>query len=557
MPQVLDFVAQSYTAHSRPLNAARCVNFFAESELQDAKSKAPIGVWGAPGIAPFCDLGQGPVKAFNIMNDVLYAVAGNALFSINEFGAFTNLGSQFAADRISIDNNGVQLCWVDGSSGYYYEPSGSPTLITDPNFFPSNTVTYFDGYFCFVRNGTKEFYLSPLFGVVPFDASVFASKEATSDLLLAIANSHEQLYLLGQKRIEVWYDAGNPVPAFPFQRSEGAIIQRGLIAPLSVILEDNTLFWLGDDGMFYRLDNFVPVRLSNHAVEDAWSRYQTLTDAKALIYTVFGHKMLTVTFPSAHATWVCDLSTKRWHERESWIGTSADDSIGRWRVNCAIQAFGRVLVGDSESGKVGQLSFDAYTEWGSTMRGLLDGPPIHLDRRRLFMKRFEIDVESGIGLPQAAQESPQTYTAHPVTITAPTQLTNGALTGLDANYPSALFSVWLNLSDADATGIFFHNAGLSITVNNDTVGAPEIAVAGFDASSAAVFSATYTFAGWTDWVNVMVSFDTTTQQLQVWANTLVASVLVESELTATALTWFSRNPLSHAEGSSWTLEVVL
>lgn len=558
MVQILDFLSQTYTTHSKPLNGARAVNFFAEAEQQDAKSKSPIGVWGAAGIAPFCDLGQGPVKALHIMNNQLYAVAGNALFSIDASSAFANLGTTNVIDRVSIDDNGVQICWVDGVTGWYYQAGGSVTQITDPNFYNSNTVTYFDGYFCFVRNGTKEFYLSPLFGVVPFDALVFASKEATSDLLLAIANSHEQLYLFGQERTEVWYDAGNPPPTFPFQRSQGAIIQRGLLAPLSVVLEDNTLFFLGDDGMFYRLNNFVPERLSNHAVENAWAQYPTLTDAKALVYTVFGHKMVTITFPTARATWVVDLATKRWHERESWIGTSLDDSIGRWRGNCAIACYDRILIGDSESGKVGQLSFEAYTEWGNTMRGLLDGPPIHADRRRIFMKRFELDVESGIGLPAAAHDTTLTYTAHPVVITCPTVLTRhtagvNPLEGLDANYTSALLSVWLNLSDADAGGISFGNAGLAIAIGTDAFQTPQITINGKDATNTNVVEATYDFTVWDTWVNVMVSMDTITQQLQVWCNTLVAGVLVETELTAATLTWSSTNPLSNAPGGSWTL----
>jgi hypothetical protein len=219
-----------------------------------------------------------------------------------------------------------------------------------------------------------------------------------------------------------------------------------------------------------------------------------------------------------------------------------------------------VLVGDSQSGKIGQLSSEAFTEWGNTMRGLLDGPPIHMDRRRLFMKRFELDVESGIGLSQAAQQQVSSYTADPVTITCPTVLTRAAadaggnpLPGLDANYPSALLSVWLNLSDADAGGITFGNAGLAVTINTDALQSPQVVVNGWDADGAFVVTAAYSFSGWSDWVNVMVSVDTTTQQLQVWCNTLVASVLVETELTADALTWSSREPLNNAAGGSWTL----
>jgi hypothetical protein len=555
MPQVLDFIAQAYTAHSRPLNGARCVNFFAELEQQDARNKSPVGIWGCAGISPFTDTADGPIKALDMMNGVVYAVGNNYLWQVNADGSLANLGQHKATSPISIDNNGIQLVWVDGSTGWYWSSGTGVQQITDPNFFPSSTVTFFDGYFCFVRNGTKQFYLSPLYGITPFDPLLTASKEATPDLLLAIANSHEQLFLFGQERTEVWFDAGNPPPTFPFQRSDGAIIQRGTLAPLSIVLEDNTLFFLGDDGMFYRANNFVPERLSNHAVENAWQQYERLTDAVSLVYTTLGHKQVTITFPSAKKTWVVDLATKRWHERESWLGASEDDSIGRWRGNCVITAYNRVLIGDSASGKIGQLDYDVFTEWGDAMRGLIDGPPIHHDRKRLTMKRFELDVESGVGLPRAAPFNTLSYCLTPVTITEPTTLTSSAPIGtLPANYPNALFSVWLNLSGTDASGIRIENTGFTLVAQNDGTGTPQFTVTAKDESAATIVTATYNFSSWSNWVNVLCSIGTASQQIQMFASTIVAGSLVESELSPVSLTWSSSNAI--AQGGSWQLSVV-
>jgi hypothetical protein len=549
MAQVLDFVMQSYTAHSKPLNGARCVNFFPEAELQDAASKSPVGIWGCPGLSPFAATSDRHIRAIDMMNGVVYAVGDRHFWQINPDGRVVNLGSHQANTPISIDNNGIQVVWVDGSTGWYWSATTGVQQILDPNFFPSATVTYFDGYFCFPRYGTKQFFLSPLFGITPFDASQFASKEATSDLLQAIANSHEQLYLFGQERTEIWFDAGNPPPSFPFQRSDGAIIQRGTIAPHSIVLEDNTLFFLGDDGMFYRVQGFVPERISTHAVENAWATYPTLTDCQAFVYTVFGHKMVTLVFPQAKATWVVDLSTRRWHERESWLGTSADDSIGRWRGSCAIAAYNRVLVGDSQTGQIGQLNFNGFTEFGYPMRGLLDGPPIHKDRRRIFMKRFELDVESGVGIPEVAQDSPQSYCLNPVIITKPTTLSIDQLAGVADNFATGAFSVWANLAGADATGFILDGPGFDLEVT-----LTQVVLTLADAAGGAVLSAAYPFSNWANWVNLLVSFDAPNQLVQVWANTTVAGVLVETQLTASSLTWSSALPVTGL--GAWQLSVV-
>jgi hypothetical protein len=55
-------------------------------------------------------------------------------------------------------------------------------------------------------------------------------------------------------------------------------------------------------------------------------------------------------------------------------------------------------------------------------------------------------------------------------------------------------------------------------------------------------------------VNVLISIGCTSQQLQVFANTLVAGALVESELTPVSLTWSSANPIS--AGGAFVLSVV-
>lgn len=634
MAQITDWLAQSYRALSKPLNSSRAVNCFAETGIQDAKSKAPVAVWGVPGTSPFTQLTEQNTLAAIMMNGIVYVVGAARLWQINADNTIVNLGAQGAAGQVSIDTNGVQIVWVDGATAWAYQPGGlaqqivananagatsivcavtgviqngdvlnitlgngdtfatsstatvgpgtsvtiplagalpsavsigdtvtDPVLtlaqITDPNCYPSSTVTYFDGYFCFVRNGTKEFFLSPLFGIGPFDATLFASKEATADLLLAIANSHEQLFLFGQERTETWYDAGNAPPTFPFQRSDGALVQRGLAAVHSVVIEDNTVFFLGDDLMYYRLQGFEPVRISDHGVEAQWSTYSTVADCFGLTFTIFGHKMIVLTFPTARATWVLDLSTRRWHERESWLGQNADTSLGRWRVSWVLPAYNRILMGDSQSGQIVQLNENVYTEFGDLIPLTLIGPPFHTDRVRVFMRRFEVDMETGATtiVPDASAELIQ-YCPKAITMTKVATLTAAALATLPVSYATAVLSFWIDLAGATDTGMTFVNTGLSLKVQNNTTGTPQLALTLKDSGGGTIVAATYDFTVWSTWVNVLISVDTSSQQLQVWANTQVAGALVEDELTAVSLVWSSSLPVANPGGSSWQMAVV-
>jgi hypothetical protein len=460
----------------------------------------------------------------------------------------------------SIDNNGNTICWVDGVTGWTYNTTTGIHQITDPNFFPSTTVTYFDTYFVFIRRGTQQFFISPpqWNGTDPLNGAMFASKEATSDLVVAAANCHEQLFICGERRLEVWYDAGNPTPAFPFSRSSGALVQRGLMAPYSIVLEDNTMFFLGDDLVFYKLNGFAPERQSNHAIETQWAKYTGHYYTKAFSYTVMGHKMIAITFPAAHATWVLDLATKRWHERESWTADNHDSSIGRWRVNCvvnnssSIERYPELLMGDSLSGRVDQLNNNVFREFDSTMRALVVGPPLHSDRRRVFMRKFEIDVESGMGAPYT-QQILNEFCPAGITMTTPTQIaTPGALLGLPTTYSNFVFSDWVFMpNDGTTRGLTFGNTNLTIKIANNTssVGANQIIVRAKDASGAAIVDAEYQWTVWSSWVWVGITCDTATHAIQCWISTAGYG---DVHLTATSLTWSSTNPIGN-DGSSWSL----
>jgi hypothetical protein len=576
-PQVMDWLEQTYTAHSGPLNASRSVNMFAETQIQDAKSKSPVALFMHPGTAPFANLGTQPVVAFTTMGGFVYALTTDALWKIDHRGTATYLGAtSVSSNGCSVDNNGTTITWVDGDSGWIHTDAAGVRQITDPNWYVAQSVVYYDGYFVYDRKGTQQFFLSPLNwnGTDPwvvdsslsstypnsFSEAQIASKEGTSDLLVAVTNSHEQLFLFGEKRTEVWYDAGNTPPTFPFQRSYGALIQRGLMAPYAFVLEDNTIFFLGDDLIFYRLNGFVPERQSNHAIEAAWGQYPSHRTARAITYTIMGHKMIALTFPSGHATWVLDLTTKRWHERESWTDDNAQSSIGRWRVNCAlnssssIEQYPEVLVGDSLSGRIDQLNYNVFTEFGATMRALLIGPPVHADRRRVFMRRFEIDVETGAGAPYTQQVLNQ-FCPAAITMTSPAQIaTAGPLLGVAATFNGFVFSDWVYLPDDAATrGLRFGNSSMSITIANNnsspTTG-HQIVVRLKDAAGVAILDAEYNWTVWTHWVWIGITCWTPTNQIQCWVST---SGYGDTQLTAAVLTWSSTHPIANGAGDSWQL----
>lgn len=197
------------------------------------------------------------------------------------------------------------------------DPSNILAPITAAAFMPASTVRYFDGYFVFNARNTRQFFISGLNDGTQYSGLDFATASAGSDYTVAVEIYHEQLLVFCTRHTEIWWDSGNV--SFPFQRYDAALIARGLAAPYATCSEDNTVFWMGDDGIFYRLNGFSPERISTFAMEHAWAQYpRKFLDASCFVLDQEGHKFIVINFFSAQKTWCYDISSKLWHRRESF-----------------------------------------------------------------------------------------------------------------------------------------------------------------------------------------------------------------------------------------------
>ena len=293
-----------------------------------------------------------------------------------------------------------QLVIVDGTNGWIYDTVNGLQQITDEDFFSADVVDFQDQYFVFNRAGTGQFFISNLNDGTAYLGTDIATAEGDPDNLVALISQRRELWLFGAETIEIWYNSGNV--DFPFSRFEGGFLERGCAAAFSIAEDDNSLFWLGEDRLFYRADGYQPQRISQHGIEEALRKYTIVSDACAFIYTMGGHKFYVCTFPAEDATWVYDITTGLWHERQS-VG------MGRWRVNTYVEAYGKHLVGDFENGRIGELDLDTFQEWGETMQGQATGPSVYADRQRIFHHRFELDIDAGPGLTSGQGSDPQVW----------------------------------------------------------------------------------------------------------------------------------------------------
>lgn len=400
----ITFATNSYRLDSLKISQQRVVNGYAEIQPPDAKTQIPV--FGSPGIRTLGTMGNGPVRGLTRLGSLVYGVSGDGFYQMDSTGTVTQRGSGITGSGVvSIAKSTVnEIAITNGSLGFLYNASTTNfDQITDANFQAAETNTFLDGYFIYDWLGTNKFFLSALLDGATYPSLSFAYAESQADNVLAVVNRKSALLLFGEDSVEVWDHTG--ASSFPFQKIKGATLDRGLAAAHATVAEDEAVFFLGNDLVFYRYDGNGVRRISTHAIEKAWQRYTTTTDAFCQVHIFGGHKFIVLTFPTEGTTWVTDIATNYlWHERASYDPTGMEV---RWRANAAVQAFGKQFIGDANSGQVGYLDATIYTEFGDPFYMELVAPPIHGDGKNVFMPQFELDIETGVGLRTGQGSDPQ------------------------------------------------------------------------------------------------------------------------------------------------------
>jgi Phage stabilisation protein len=398
------FLGQAYQSRSPILASQTAINIFAEGT--EGNSDEIGGFYGTPGLLTKFT-GAGSVRGLHAAADgKLYAVIGAYAWRIGKNFAGTNLGLIGGFGPVSIQDNGQQVSFAHQTGMSWVSFTGN-TVASVANA-PANGITsVMDDYLCFTDGtvGLAAWGISALEDLSSIDPLDVATAEGAPDNLVSILCDHREVWLFGTSTTEIWSDTG--AAFFPFERSPGGFIEQGCMAAQSPRQMDNSVFWLGQDkngqGIVYRANSYIPVRISTHAMEFAINQYPRIDDAFGITYQEEGHSFYWLIFPSGNSSWCYDVATGGWHQR-LWLSPN-DGSLNRPRANCYAFFNGMHLVGDFENGKIYQMSLDVGTDDGADIyrERAFDLPDSEMKRVRMdFLELKALTGDEQILLPQGA-----------------------------------------------------------------------------------------------------------------------------------------------------------
>jgi hypothetical protein len=298
-------------------------------------------------------------------------------------------------------NNGTQMVIVvPESEEAWVATTTTLTQIVDVDFPGAVSVTYLNGYHVFSMADSTSFFWSAILDATSYNALDFASAESAPDAIVAVRRVGDFLWFFGTDSVEIW--SGSTNGETPFTELNGGLIAQGCGARFSIAEYDSKPIWLGSNRIAYRGEGASAVRISTHAIEQAWAGYERVSDAVAWLYEQEGHVFYCITFPDAGETYCYDLITQSWHERES----EPTEYNGTWRALSGCYFSGAVLAGDAVDGRLYILDPTYALEDGDAIIRVATGTPQQAEGKRLFFKTLELDMETGVGLSRGLGSDP-------------------------------------------------------------------------------------------------------------------------------------------------------
>jgi hypothetical protein len=289
--------------------------------------------------------------------------------------------------------------------------------ILDPAFLGADRVSFIEGWLEFNQPGSRTFYTNaPVPYTLVFAGLFYALKDSSTDNLITLFENNRELWLIGERTSEVWYNAGGA--NFAFARLPGIGPQIGCSAKHSIARVGPNLAWLAQNeqgqNIVVMTQQYAWVQISNHAIENAISGYPQVSDAIGDCYEDRGHIMYVLTFPTADVTWVCDITVwlatqgaMGWWQRLSWNATTA--SYHRHVGNCFVNFANLRLWGDYQTGQIHQQDRFFYTDAGNVLRAQRRTPHVWSkeDRKRIFSASLQVEFTPGVGLQTGQGSAPQ------------------------------------------------------------------------------------------------------------------------------------------------------
>lgn len=379
-----------------------------ETDASRGKPQPRIMLKPTAGLTTQKTFATSPIRGMaSLEGTALIVVAGNKVYrwSTTEDVTYSGtIGTSTGPVTIIVTDVSSTIVILDGTSGYTVSKTGSsaPSTISDTDFTSNvadrQDLVQLDGISFLPETGAHTVRRSAQnsFNSWPSTGDTL-KKEGYWDDVVTIAAFEKNLYVLGRRTIEAWYNAGNAV--FGFERIPDFLIHQGCAGWESTKTTSRGVMFIGlhpDSGQraVFLLNGNGITKVSTESIDQTINDWSDISDTFAMVYSLDGNEFFTLTNRTAEQTLEINLSNGLWHERASEISSSQV----RWRVCCIANIGNTLYGGDYQSGKLFTIEPETYQEDSTDITRTRITPVfMQEDMKKIFWHELGLDMKTGVG----------------------------------------------------------------------------------------------------------------------------------------------------------------
>ena len=302
-------------------------------------------------------------------NGELYRVAGTKLVKVDEFGAETVLGDVGAGGKVTLGYSADRLAVASAGNLYYWDGVNLDQVL-DPDLGTCLAFVWVDGYF--VTTDGEYLVVTELNDPTLVNPLKYGSSEIDPDPIITVLKARNEVVAVNRYTIEFFNNVGGSL--FPFQRIEGAQLQKGAIGLHCACTFADSIAFLGsgrnETPAIYMGMNGSLQKTSTAAIDSLLAGYGEIDLASVILeaHDHQSHPQLWVRLPDR--TLAFDLDASQSAASVSWfVLTSAAIGFSQYRIVDPVWCYDKWTVCDSVTGDHGKITaenshhFDQIVRW--------------------------------------------------------------------------------------------------------------------------------------------------------------------------------------------------